>query len=66
MSRVAELESQIRALSSKELQELRAWLAQHDAEAWDRQFQADVLAGRLDAIAGRALQDFAENRSTDL
>ena len=66
MSRVEELEGQIRTLSSSEFQELRAWLAEHDAELWDRQFHADVHAGRLDAIANRALSDFAENRATDL
>ena len=66
MSRVEELEGQIKTLSSSEFQELRAWLAEHDAEVWDRQFHADVHAGRLDAIADRALNDFAENRATDL
>jgi hypothetical protein len=66
MSRVEELEGQIRSLSASEFQELRAWLAEHDAEMWDRQFQADAHAGRLDAIAERALKDLAGNRSTDL
>ncbi len=66
MSRVEELEGQIKALSPREFQELRAWLAEHDAEIWDRQLQADVQAGRLDAIADRALKDFVENRSTEL
>ena len=66
MSRVEELEGQIKTLSSSEFQELRAWLTEHDAELWDRQFQADVHAGRLDAIADRALNDFAENRASDL
>jgi hypothetical protein len=66
MSRVEELRSQIKTLSSSEFQELRAWLAEHDAEIWDRQFHADVQAGRLDAIADRALSDFAKNRATDL
>ena len=66
MSRVEELEGQIKALSSHEFQELRAWLAEYDAGIWDRQFDADVLAGRLDAIGDRALKDFSEGRSTDL
>ena len=66
MSRVEELESQIKTLSPSEFQELRAWLAEHDAQIWDRQFHADVHAGRLDAIADRALSDFAKNRSTEL
>ena len=66
MSRVEELESQVKTLSSSEFQELRAWLAEHDADIQDRQFHADVHAGRLDVIADRALSDFAKNRFTDL
>lgn len=66
MSRVEELESQIRTLSSGEFQVLRVWVAEHDADIRDRQFHADVHAGRLDAIADRALNDLAENRSTEL
>lgn len=66
MSRVEEVQSQIKTLSPGEFQQLRAWTAEHDAEIWDRQFHADVPAGRLDAIADRALRDFAENRSTEL
>jgi hypothetical protein len=54
MSRVEELEGQIKTLSSSEFQVLRAWLAEHDAELQDRQFRTDVHAGRLGAIADRA------------
>jgi hypothetical protein len=66
VSRVEELEGKIKALSSHEFQELRAWLAEYDAEIWDRQFHSDALAGRLDAVADQALKDFSAGRSTDL
>jgi hypothetical protein len=66
VSRVQELEGQIKELSSNEFQELRAWLAEYEAEVWDQQLHADACAGRLDAIADQALKDFSENRSTDL
>ena len=66
MSRVEELECRIKALSSNEFQELRAWLAEYDAGVWDRQFHADATSGRLDAIADQAMKDFAEGRSTEL
>ena len=66
MSRVEELAGKIKALSSHELQELRAWLAGCDAETWDQQFHADAIAGRLDAVADQALKDFSEGRATDL
>jgi uncharacterized coiled-coil protein SlyX len=66
VSRIEELECQIKALSSHELQELRVWLAEYDAEVWDRQFDADVTSGRLDSIADQALKDHSEHRSTEL
>jgi hypothetical protein len=57
VSRVEELGGRIRDLSPREFQELRAWLAEYDAERWDRQFHADALAGRLDATADQALKE---------
>ncbi len=66
MSRVEELEGQIKALSSSEFQELRAWLAEYDAAVWDQQFHDDALVGRLDVVADQALKDFSQGRSTDL
>jgi hypothetical protein len=66
VSRVEELEGKIKTLSSHELQELRAWLAEYDSEAWDKQLHADAIAGRLDAVADKALKDFSEGHSTDL
>lgn len=33
---------------------------------WDRQFEEDVAAGRLDNLARRALQHLREGRCTDL
>jgi hypothetical protein len=66
VSRVEELEVRIKALSSHEFQQLRAWLTEFDAGIWDQQIHADVAAGRLDAFADEALKDFSEGRSTDL
>ena len=42
------------------------WFAQYDAEAWDRQMGADAKAGKLDALAERALRDHQAGRSTKL
>lgn len=66
MSRVEELEDTVRALSPEELRQFRDWLDSWDAERWNRQFAADALGGKLDAIADRALKDLAENRATGL
>ena len=59
MSRVEILEREIRALSLKEFAELRQWLTEFDAQAWDRQFEMDVNSGKLDAFAEKALRAHA-------
>ena len=66
MSRVEHIESQIRALSPEEMAALREWLAEFDAETWDRQFEADVNAGKLNALAERAVRDHLAGRSAKL
>jgi hypothetical protein len=65
MSTIEEIEDAVRRLSSKELATFRAWFAQFDAAAWDRQIEDDVAAGRLDALAEEALNDLREGRCTD-
>jgi hypothetical protein len=66
MARVATIEQQVRELSPEELADFREWFAQYDAEAWDHQFEADVKAGKLDAMAERALRAHAAGQSTKL
>ena len=66
MDKVQNIESQIQELSPEELAALREWFVEFDAEAWDRQFEADVKAGKLDALAERALRDHLAGRSTKL
>lgn len=66
MSKLESIENQIKELSEEDLERLRDWFAEFDAEVWDRQFEADVKAGKLDAMAQRALRDHAAGRSTKL
>jgi hypothetical protein len=66
MSTITEIERAIERLSPQELARLRAWFADFDAERWDRQFEADVAAGRLDKLADEALGDLRRGRCTDL
>jgi hypothetical protein len=65
MSTVQQLENTVRQLSAEELAAFRAWFAEFDAEQWDRQFEADVSAGRLDWLVEEALGDLREGRCTD-
>lgn len=66
MSSVKEIESAVAQLSRKELARFRSWLADFDASAWDRQFEADAAAGRLDALGDEALRDLDEGRCRDM
>jgi hypothetical protein len=64
MGKVEKIEREIQDLSPDEMTELREWFAAFDAEAWDRQFEADVHAGKLDALAETALKAHESGRTT--
>jgi hypothetical protein len=64
MGKVEKIEQQIQGLSPEEMTELREWFAAFDAEAWDRQFEADVRAGKLDALGEQALKAHESGRTT--
>jgi len=66
MSRIESIERDIRSLNDDELADLRRWFADSDAQAWDRQFEDDVRAGKLDQQAEWALRDHAAGKSTRL
>ena len=60
-----EIETAVAQLSSEELATFRAWFMDFDATAWDTQFEQDVSAGRLDALADEALDDLRQGRTRD-
>ena len=66
MSRVEQIEGQIKVLDQHELSALRKWFAQYDAEAWDKQIEDDANNGKLAALADSALRDHDNGRSTEL
>ena len=66
MSQVQEVEEAVRRLSPKELAAFRAWFAEFDAAAWDQQIDADVEAGRLDALADEAIDALRQGRCSVL
>ena len=65
MSTIEEIENAVGRLSGEELDAFRAWFAEFDAAAWDRQIEQDIAAGRLDALADEALEDLRQGRCTD-
>jgi len=65
MRSVKEIEEAVLRLSAAELAAFRAWFADFDAEAWDRQIEDDVRTRRLDALADEALEDLRAGRCTE-
>ncbi|NJO55127.1 MAG: hypothetical protein HC834_00900 [Rhodospirillales bacterium] len=66
MSKVNEAEQLVASFTAGELADFRRWFATFDAEAWDRQIEHDVAAGKLESLAERALAAHAAGRSTKL
>lgn len=50
ISTVFDIENALQKLSRNDLTTFRDWFLGFDAAAWDKQFEEDVAAGRLEAI----------------
>lgn len=61
--KVDELIAGVSGLSRDELAEFRTWF---NSNLWDKQFGEDVSAGRVDALAEKAMVDFEAGRHTEL
>ena len=55
---VKEIEAAIARLPSHELVELMTWLEQHHAQAWDKQIEDDLDAGRLDSLLAKVDEEY--------
>ncbi len=66
MDRLVNVENGVKQLTAEELRGFREWFLEFDANTWDRQFESDVRAGKLDALADQALHDHRAGKSTDL
>jgi hypothetical protein len=63
---VEELQAAVAQLTAEELDRFSQWFAEFLAEQWDRQIEADILAGRLNAAGRRADLEFEAGRCTPL
>lgn len=63
---IKELESAVTSLPEADLAQFAQWFEEYLATAWDRRFEKDVEAGRLDEAGRRADADFDAGRCTPL
>jgi len=55
MSKIENIEQEVRNLSPSDLAAFRRWFLEFDAQVWDRQIEKDVREGKLDKFADEAL-----------
>jgi hypothetical protein len=63
---VEEIETAVSKLSPPELTRFITWFEEFAADEWDRQIEADIRAGRLDAAGKRADEQFEAGNCTPL
>ena len=66
MTKLEKLERAILALTEEDQAKFRQWYAEHDARLFDQEFERDVKAGKLDALAEEALAEHRAGGSTEL
>lgn len=63
MTSVEAITAAIAALPPEQVAQVRAWLDEWAEAAWDAQIEKDEGAGRLDALADRALAEYRAGRT---
>jgi hypothetical protein len=66
MSTVQEIEQAVSQLAPRDLARFRQWFDAFEAVAWDKQFERDARAGKLDQLANQALADYNAGNCQEL
>ncbi len=63
---VEDIEKAIARLPPDQLAEFRAWFEAFDGVRFDDKIERDAKAGKLDALADQAIEDFHTGRAREL
>jgi hypothetical protein len=66
MTTVEAITAAIAELPPDQVAQVRAWLNERAEAEWDAQIERDERAGRLDALADRALAEYRAGRTRPL
>lgn len=66
MSTVAEIREAISKLPAQEAWKLAAELRDYLDALWDKQFEDDVNAGRLDSLIARAREEYSSGKTRSM
>jgi len=63
---LSDIEKAVEQLPPEDFARFTSWLGDLASERWDRQFEADVKAGKIDALGRRALADYEAGHCAEL
>ncbi len=66
MLSVKEIEAEIARLKPAEIRQVAKWLAEYQAELWDKQIEDDASAGKLDRFIEEALAEHRQGKTRPL
>ena len=66
MRSVEEIEAEIAKLTPAEVRQVAKWLAEYEAEFWDKQIEGDAAAGKLDRFIEEALEEHRQGKTRPL
>jgi len=66
MTTIEKLENEVQRLNRDELATFRDWFRKYDADEWDREIEADILAGKLESLATEALKAHEAGRTKEI
>jgi len=66
MRSVEEIEAEIAKLKPAEVRQVAKWLAEYEAELWDKQIEEDAAAGKLDKFVQEALEEYRQGKTRPL
>lgn len=66
METLTQIESKISNFSEQELSDFREWFYEFDNKRWDDKLKKDILGGKLENLALKALNEFANGQSKSI
>lgn len=66
MTRLEQIEKSVAELSPSEMRKFARWFEEHKEAEWDRQIEADVMAGKLEKFISEARAEIEAGKLTPL
>ena len=63
---VERIEKEVKQMTREELAGLRDWFINFDSNIWDEQIEMDIKAGRLDALAIKAIKEHKLGKTREI